>query len=180
MLDSFHRHAQRVTGTINDIAQNGIADANQRADAVNTHVTTTTAIFSALALIAVPGIAIATFLVGFGTVRSIRAIADATARLAAADYDLDISSLNRKDELGAVVNALETFRTHALEAQRLQQLEQQSRELNVAKTAAESANKAKSDFLANMSHELRFRPTVRSEEHTSELQSLMGNSYAVF
>lgn len=155
MLEPFHKYAQRVTANINYIAQAGIGEANQRARAISANVATTTAIFSFLALIAVPGIAIATLLVGRATVRSIQAIADATARLAAADYDLDISELSRRDELGAVVSALETFRRQALEARRVQKLEEQSRELQLATTAAQSANKAKSDFLANMSHELR-------------------------
>jgi signal transduction histidine kinase/CheY-like chemotaxis protein len=155
MLEPFHKYARQVTANIDQVADSGIAASTVRAEAVGDHVAATTAIFSAIALIAVPGIAIATFLVGLATVRSIRAIADATTRLAAADYDLDISSLNRKDELGAVVAALETFRRQALEANRVQKLEEKSRELQIAKTAAESANRAKSDFLANMSHELR-------------------------
>lgn len=155
MLEPFHKYAQRVTVNINHIARSGISEAEQRARAISTNVSVTTAIFSTIALLAVPGIAIATFLVGLATVRSIRDIADATTRLAAADYDLDISSLDRKDELGAVVTALEIFRRQAIEAKRAQKLEEKSRELQIAKTAAESANRAKSDFLANMSHELR-------------------------
>jgi signal transduction histidine kinase/CheY-like chemotaxis protein len=155
MLGRFHSHAGRVSGNIQQIARNGIIDSNQRAEAVSAHVGSTTTIFSALALLAVPAIAIAALLVGRATLRSIREIADATTRLAGADYDLDISSLARGDELGAVVDALETFRSQALEARRLQKLEGESRALQLAKTAAETANQAKSAFLANMSHELR-------------------------
>jgi signal transduction histidine kinase/DNA-binding NarL/FixJ family response regulator len=155
MLESFHTYARQVTTTLNKIAQSGIAESNRRAAMVNAHVAATTNIFSTIALLAVPGIAIATLLVGLATVRSIREIANATTRLAAADYELDIAGLARKDELGAVVTALETFRTQAIETQRLQKLEGESRALQLAKTAAESANMAKSAFLANMSHELR-------------------------
>ena len=155
MLGRFHNYARQVTADIHQVAQSGIANSNRRARAVNANVATTSVIFSVLALLAIPVIAIATFLVGLTTVRSIRDIADATTRLAAADYELDIASLSRRDELGAVVDALEIFRTQAIETQRLQALEEASRGLQIAKTAAESANKAKSIFLANMSHELR-------------------------
>lgn len=155
MLEPFHNYARKVTANINGIARSGIGEATERAHVVNRHVVRTTTIFSTLALITVPLIAIATLLVGFATVRSIRAIADATADLADANYDINISGLARKDELGAVVTALETFRVQALEALRVREVEEESRRLQIAKSAAESANKAKSDFLANMSHELR-------------------------
>jgi methyl-accepting chemotaxis protein len=120
MLESFHNYSQQVTANIDHITRSGIADSNLRAEVISADVETTTAIFSTLALLAVPGIAIASLLVGLATVRSIRGIADATTRLAAADYDIDISSLSRRDELGAVVTALDTFRGNALEAARLQ------------------------------------------------------------
>jgi len=164
MLGRFHKYAEHVTTNLNHIARSGSASSSRRAAAVNADVATTTAFFSAIALLAVPCITLATFFVGLATVRSIREIADATTRLAAADYDLDIGSLNRKDELGAVVRALEIFRTQAIETMRLQTLEEASRGLQIAKTAAESANQAKSIFLANMSGERctrRSRPMRR-------------------
>ncbi|WP_340318297.1 methyl-accepting chemotaxis protein [Rhizorhabdus argentea] len=120
MLESFHKYSEQVTTNIDHITRSGIADSNRRAEAVSDDVEATTAIFSTLALLAVPSIVVASLLVGLATVRSIRSIADATTRLAAADYDIDISSLHRRDELGAVVTALDTFRGNALEAARLQ------------------------------------------------------------
>lgn len=57
------------------------------------------------------------------------------------------STLNTMaQQIGSLLNGLEV---------RSQQLEERTRELEVAKEAAEAANRAKSTFLANMTHELR-------------------------
>ncbi|UZW57316.1 ATP-binding protein [Sphingobium sp. JS3065] len=155
MIQPFHHNAARVSQNLNLIARSGAKEARRRAETISGDVTATTSAFSIIVIIAFSGTVLLTAVVGKKTVRSIREIADATTRLAGADYSLDISSLDRKDELGTVVKALETFRQQALEAKRLQLIEQESRELHIAKTAAENASQAKSDFLANMSHELR-------------------------
>ena len=154
-IQPFHNNAMRVSRKINLIAQSGAREARLRAQTVSADVTTTTSVFSVIVIIALFGTVLLTIIVGRATVQSIRNIADATTRLAGEDYTLDIRSLHRQDELGTVVTALETFRQQALETKRLHLIEQESRELQIAKTAAENASRAKSDFLANMSHELR-------------------------
>jgi len=143
MVESFHKYSQQVTANIDHITQSGITASNSRAEAVSADVEAKTTIFSALALLAVPGIAIASLLIGLVTMRSIRGIADATTRLAAADYDIDISSLYRRDELGAVVTALDTFRRNALEAARLQvEREEQRRVANESERRRAEESKA--------------------------------------
>ena len=61
------------------------------------------------------------------------------------DLSCEIPHQHRTDEIGSLSRALGVFRDTAIERQRLQ----------VAKLAAETANRTKSQFLANMSHELR-------------------------
>src|SRR3546814_2215065 len=69
-------------------------------------------------------------------------------------------------------NAQLEEQTQALEQQR-DDLSRAQSSLQAQKRELEQASRYKSEFLANMSHE-------RSEEHTSEIQSLMRISYAVF
>jgi methyl-accepting chemotaxis protein len=56
------------------------------------------------------------FIVGFGTTRSIGAIAGATRDLAKGDLNIDVKRLNRRDELNAIVESLETFKNTAIVA----------------------------------------------------------------
>jgi len=196
MLDSFHEYSQQVTENIGHIARNGIGDSNRRAEAVSADVEKTTVIFSTLVLLVVPGIALASLLVGLATVRSIRGIADATTRLAAADYDIDIGSLHRGDELGAVVTALDTFRGNALEAARLQvEREEQRRVADESerrraedKKAAETAQQRREEknsrraleekraMLDTLAHEFEGSISAVIEAVSHSTESLLANA----
>lgn len=76
-------------------------------------------ILMAAAILGLSGAGIFAFLVGNATTGSIRRISETTERLAAGDFDVDMTSMQRKDELGAIVKALETFRGNGLEKVRL-------------------------------------------------------------
>lgn len=56
------------------------------------------------------------FIVGWGTVRSIGAIAGRTRDLANGDLNIDVQSLQRRDELNAIVESLEVFKQTAVVA----------------------------------------------------------------
>lgn len=66
------------------------------------------------------GLLAVSFLYGRRTARSVSRIAQATETLANGDYDLDIAALERKDELGAVVDSLKRFRENAMRAEALE------------------------------------------------------------
>jgi len=78
-------------------------------------------------------------------VRPIARITRTMGLVADGDLGCEIPFQKRTDEIGSLSRALRVFRDTAIERQRLQ----------VAKLAAETANRTKSEFLANMSHELR-------------------------
>lgn len=121
MLAPFRDNARRVVSDVRGIAAAGIKEADEHASAITTRIK----LMVAIVIIATCGVAltgvVAIRLIGRATVDSITRIASATSALAAQDYDIDLDALDRRDELGAVVAALKTFRAQALEARRLQQ-----------------------------------------------------------
>ena len=97
------------------------------------------------------GLLSATFIIG-RVVRPMARITQAMGAVAAGDLDSEIPYEFREDEIGRLAQALGVFRRNALERREMEDVLVRSQ---VAKEAAESANKMKSQFLANMSHEIR-------------------------
>ncbi|MDP3632418.1 ATP-binding protein [Phenylobacterium sp.] len=97
------------------------------------------------------GLLSATFIIG-RVVRPMARITQAMGDVAAGDLDSEIPFEFREDEIGRLAQALGVFRRNALERREMEDVLVRSQ---VAKEAAESANKMKSQFLANMSHEIR-------------------------
>jgi len=82
-------------------------------------------------------------------VKPIEALIGAMKQLAGGNHEVAVPALDRRDEIGGMASALNVFQQAARQRVREQQ------ELMQAKTAADAANRAKSEFLASMSHELR-------------------------
>jgi methyl-accepting chemotaxis protein len=120
-LDPFDKLAAGVTSDLDHI----IADANKRsqlaADEVAHNAKRTSHVSHILAMI--QGIIVlgATVALATTTVRSVRRIATATEALAQGDTSIDIDSLARRDELGAIVRSLATFRASQIQVKTLQQ-----------------------------------------------------------
>ncbi|TCP33147.1 methyl-accepting chemotaxis protein [Sphingomonas sp. BK235] len=120
MVAPFRDNARRVEHRLRRMTEDGVA----RADASAAHAVTATratllAIVVVATLAATLGLAMA-YLISRSTVRSITSIAAATEQVLAGDPP-DFAALRRRDELGQMVTALQTFDRQRREAARLEQ-----------------------------------------------------------
>ena len=148
-------NAERVGRGLIAVAKACIAEADAHAASIEWRIRTTVAVVViATAAVAIFGIVL-TGIVGRATIGSITRIAEATSSLAAANYDIDLDVLERRDELGTIVAALKTFRTQAIEARHL---EEEKKALE-AKGEAEGARHREATAQAMLATERERRET---------------------
>ncbi|WP_417317224.1 methyl-accepting chemotaxis protein [Emcibacter sp.] len=109
---------------VQKLSQQSLVESREDASSVQ-------ASFIIIAVIsAISVIALSAFII-FNFVRSSSKLADVTAEMASGNYDVDLDRLERKDELGKIVDSLKLFRTELIQGKELeeqQRLERQKAE----------------------------------------------------
>lgn len=131
------------------IAQSAAANKKIRNEAIADLVRKKIFKVALLAVLAVSVAAVAAGLIGGGIALPIQSITEAMRRLAAGNTAVEIPGTGRKDEIGAMADAVSVFRANLIAITQAREAAHRAIE------SAEKASQAKSEFLSSMSHELR-------------------------
>ncbi|MFN3512039.1 MAG: methyl-accepting chemotaxis protein [Phenylobacterium sp.] len=143
----FEEEYSKMTGTLTKIveANKAATDANAAASEARATTALTVTLVGALATLLIAGAlawALTTMLR-----KDVQKIARATEALARGDNAIDLASLGRKDELGAIVSSLQVFRDNQLQLERVRE------EQEKAEAAAEAARRQNADAAAAIAEE---------------------------
>lgn len=117
-LDPFRESYASMQQLTDGIIDDALADAETEAQASAADSRTAMMALVSTAAVAALLAALFAWFISRSTTSSIRRIATVTRALADGDLDADAAALQRKDELGAVVDSLGVFRANALEMRR--------------------------------------------------------------
>ena len=135
-VEPFDEVFAQMNADIVNLSESAVADAQAGADAAQASAAQTKWMFGIVTLLVALGLTGVSYGFGRAVSRSVKSIASATQKLASRDFSVNVSHLKRADELGAIVDSLETFRNSGEEALRLQEERQQA-----TKAEAERARK---------------------------------------
>jgi len=147
--DPFQAIFDQVAATTNAIEAAALADSQKRsAAAVSSAHTLGTVLLVAMAVIAAV-IGLTSWLIGRITTLSIVRIAHATTELSHNNLDVDIDGLDRRDELGAIVQSLKGFARVIGEREGMRQ-QQETQKAAAEAERRETLLRLANDFQANV------------------------------
>jgi methyl-accepting chemotaxis protein len=115
-LVPFDKNYSELSAKIASIIDAAKADSVVQQKNANEAAASTKSVFTQAASAAALIVLTIGIFVGWGTTRSIRAIAGATRDLAHGDHNIDVARLERRDELNDIVQSLEVFKKTAVVA----------------------------------------------------------------
>jgi methyl-accepting chemotaxis protein len=131
----FEAYYTRMTQTLTSAVQAGVHAADRKAEAASAAADAATGLAIAMSAVAFLGVGFAATLNVYRVRRDVDRIASATRLLAEGNTGLDLDVLQRRDELGAIVDSLGVFRDNQ---QRLHGLKQEQEDLRHAEERARS------------------------------------------
>jgi len=138
-LAPFEDTNEKMLASLKTLVDQVAADAEASAQRATRDSQAATAVLALVAVLAALVAGAVAINLARMTSRSVRSIAEATSRLADGERSVDIEALRRRDELGAVVDSLATFRENAQERDRLE----------IAQAEASKQARARQELLEN-------------------------------
>lgn len=148
MVAPFRSNAQRIDNQIRHVADAGVRQANESAQSALMATRITIAIQLLVLFIGTGLSLLMAYVVGRSIVRSVAGIAAATDSVMN-DADVDLAALQRRDELGLVVNALAAFQKQRKEAALLAQ------QAAILHQQAEATKQQQAQAIAEMEEQAR-------------------------
>jgi methyl-accepting chemotaxis protein len=109
-IDPFEKSYQGMLATLDQVVKATQEQTNAQAQASADHSAETQASIQTIALITLLLVALMATLAVIILRRDVKKIADATETLASGDTRVDLESMERRDEFGAIIRSLEVFR----------------------------------------------------------------------
>jgi methyl-accepting chemotaxis protein len=119
--DSLIAKTKSAIARVQKLSQDSLRDSEAEAAETETGFL----LIAGVALVIVIAFSVLT-IVGF--VRSASKLANATGEMASGNYEVDLDTLERKDELGQIVDSLKLFRAELLQARQIEEEQKQARE----------------------------------------------------
>ncbi|WND02516.1 methyl-accepting chemotaxis protein [Temperatibacter marinus] len=166
-VSPFVENADKILSVFNNLANKQSSLAEQEYRNAEEVAAASETFLTLMGIIAVVISAPFTYLLGTRIARSIKDIADSTRKLSEGNTDIDVSKLERNDELGEIVTALQVFRDKLIETETMR--EEQKR-LEEAQRQSEEENRQAD--ITRQKEQLE-ADKVREEENRREHEILM-------